>query len=172
MGLIWIELLNSCYEIWNLYEIIDFMRFLGLMDVVKILYSHAWLLQISSIPNLCDHQALAHTSKDPPQRIDMNEMSLIKCYKKVHWVIDKTVWKPSLLDLLEHRISYALLYRWQQGWHRAAVARGPNRQERHGCSGFIPITWTLCYPVLRSLKDVTWWLHCPSASRPASNRLP
>ena len=31
---------------------------------------------------LCDHQELACTPKDPPRRVDMNEMSLICFYNK------------------------------------------------------------------------------------------
>ena len=34
------------------------------------------------IPLLCDHHELARTPKDPPRRVDMNEMSLISCCKK------------------------------------------------------------------------------------------
>ena len=61
---------------------------------------------------LCDHQELACTPKDPPRRVDMNERSLISFCNQNHWVIDKNVRKPALLDLLArgHLRSYILIY--------------------------------------------------------------
>ena len=60
--------------------------------------------QCREIGLLCDHQELACTSKDPPRRVDMKEMNLIFWGKNISWVIEKTVWKPTLLTLLENRI--------------------------------------------------------------------
>ena len=60
--------------------------------------------QFHEIGLLCDHQELACTSKDPPRRVDMKEMSLIFWGKNISWVIEKTVWKPTLVTLFENRI--------------------------------------------------------------------
>ena len=57
-------------------ELIDCMRFLDFLDVVGILYKHVKYFQFHQIALLCDHQELACTSKDPPRRVDMKEMSL------------------------------------------------------------------------------------------------
>ena len=59
--------------------------------------------QFHQIPLLCHHQELACTPKAPPRRVDMNERSLICLYNRNYRVIDKTVSKPALLDLLENR---------------------------------------------------------------------
>ena len=61
----------------SFFEIIDFMRFWNFLDVVGILYKHIRFYQFHQIQLLCDHQELACTSKDPPRRVDMKEMSLI-----------------------------------------------------------------------------------------------
>ena len=67
-------------------------------------YISTWgFFQFHQIALLCDHQELACTSKDPPRRVDMKDMSLIFLYKNIYWVIDKTVWKPTLVDPFENR---------------------------------------------------------------------
>ena len=99
------NLLNWFYEIWDLFdfEIIAFMLW-DFLNVVGILYKHIRFYKFHQIPLLCDRQELACTPKDPPRRVDMNEISLICFYNKNHWVINKNVWKPALWDLLENRI--------------------------------------------------------------------
>ena len=106
LDLIRFDLLNWFYELWDLFvfETIDFMRCLDFVDVVRILFQPTRFCQFHHIPLLRDHQELACTPKDSPRRVDMNETSLIYFYFKKHWVIDKTVWKPVLVELLENRI--------------------------------------------------------------------
>ena len=53
------------------------LTFLDFLDVVGILYKHVGFFHFRQIALLCDHQELACTSKDPPRRVDMKEMSLI-----------------------------------------------------------------------------------------------
>ena len=63
------------------------------------------------ISRLCYHQELACTPKDPPRWVDMNEISLICFHKRIDWVIDKTVCKPTLSDPFENRI-FVSWYIW------------------------------------------------------------
>ena len=106
LGLIGFNLINWFYEILDLcfWQFIDFVRSLDFLDIVGILYKHIGFFQFHQIALLCDHQELACTSKDPPRRVDMKEMSLILSWKNICWVIDKTVWKPPLVTLFENRI--------------------------------------------------------------------
>ena len=97
----WIELdLIYLFEFGTFFfESILVSAMFGLLDVVRILYRHMMFYQFHQIPLLCDHRELACTPKDPPRRFDMNEMGLIFFYEKIHWVINKTVWKPILDEL-------------------------------------------------------------------------
>ena len=95
------------YWIYWFCEFIDFVRFL---DFVGILYKHVRFFQFHQIALLRDHQKLACTSKDPPWRVDMKDMSLIFLYKNIYWVIDKTVWKPTLVDPFENRKCALIFY--------------------------------------------------------------
>ena len=108
LDLIRIHLINWFYEIWNFFlSLLSFLwgfGFLDFWDVVGILYKHMRCYQFHQISILCDHQRLACTQKDPPRRVDMNEMSLISFRKNTDWIIDKTVWKLTLLEPLENRI--------------------------------------------------------------------
>ena len=85
LDLIRFDLPKRFYEIWDLFdfEIIEFMRFLDFSDV-RILYRQLRFYKFHQISLLCDHQELACTPKDPPRRVDMNEMSLIYFYTKHH----------------------------------------------------------------------------------------
>ena len=64
---------------------------------VRISYKHKRCYQFHNISLLFNHQGLACTPKDPPRRVDRNERSLISFYKTIYCVIDKTVWKPTLV---------------------------------------------------------------------------
>ena len=80
------------------FEFIVFVRFLAFLDVVRILYyRHLKFCQFHQIPLLCDHQELACTPKDPPRRVSITQMSFGVFYGNIYWVIDKTVWKPTLM---------------------------------------------------------------------------
>ena len=46
---------------------------------------------------LCDHQELSCTPKDPPGRVNMNEMSFRNIYGTFFGVVDKTVSEPTLV---------------------------------------------------------------------------
>ena len=119
-----IEFIKMCEIWWDLCWIeldsiylIDFMRFGTYLISNLLLLWDFWIFlmfeyyigmqsfyKCHQISFLCDHQELACTPKDPPRRVDMNERSLISFYNQNCWVIDKNVWKPALLDLLENRI--------------------------------------------------------------------
>ena len=105
LDLIRCNLIKWFYEILYLlfWKFIDCVRFWVFLDIVGILYKHIRFFQFHQIALLCDHQELACTSKDPPRRVDMKDMSLIFLYKNIYWVIDKTVWKPTLVDPFENR---------------------------------------------------------------------
>ena len=66
------------------WKFIDFVRFLDFLDIVGILYKHVRFFQFHQIALLRDHQELACTSKDPPRRVDMKDMSLIFLYKNIY----------------------------------------------------------------------------------------
>ena len=90
------------------FRFIDFMRFVHFLDVVGILYKHVRFFQFHQIALLCDHQELACTSKDPPRRVDMKEMSLICWGKNISWVIEKPFENLLLWHCL--KTAYVLLY--------------------------------------------------------------
>ena len=93
MGLIFSELI-AFYE----------FRIFSTLNVVGISFMHVRFYQFHQSSLVCDHHELACTPKDPPRRFDMIEMSLICFQNKKYWVIDKTVWKLALVELLENRI--------------------------------------------------------------------
>ena len=59
------NLINEVHEIWDCF-----------LDFVGILYKHVGFHEFHQIQFLCDHQELACTPKDPPQRLDMKEFIL------------------------------------------------------------------------------------------------
>ena len=71
------------FGIYVFFYFIDFMRFVDLLGVVGILYKHVRFCRFRQIALLCDHQELTCTSKDPPRRVDMKEMSLILFGKNI-----------------------------------------------------------------------------------------
>ena len=58
------------------YEIVGF--------VWMLLEYDTRFYRFHEIALLCDHQELACTSKDPPRRVDMKDMSLIFLYKNIY----------------------------------------------------------------------------------------
>ena len=77
---------------------------MGFWDVVGILYKHVRFYQFHWISLLFDHHEMACRRKDPPRRVDMNEVSSSSFHKKIGWVIDKTVWTLTLLEPFENRM--------------------------------------------------------------------
>ena len=55
------------------------------------------VLKTQRVQNLCDHQELACTPKDPPRRVNMKETSFRNVYGTIDWVFDKTVSEPTLV---------------------------------------------------------------------------
>ena len=109
LDLLRFDLICWLYEIWDklVFEVVAFMTFLNFVDVVRILYKHVRLYQFHQISLLYDHQELACTPKDPPRRAGI-KMSLTSFYKKMYWVVDKAVWKPSLVE--QFKTAYVLLH--------------------------------------------------------------
>ena len=87
-------LISKLLILWDFWIFLMLEYYIGMQGFYKF----------HQISLLCDHQELACTPKDPPRRVDMNEMSLICFCNQNDWVIDKNVWKPALLDLLQNRI--------------------------------------------------------------------
>ena len=52
---------------------------------------------MQQIQLLCDRKELSCTRKDPPRQVNMKEMNFRNIYEHIHWVINKTVSKPSLV---------------------------------------------------------------------------
>ena len=69
----------------------DFVADVGIAYILERLY------RIHQIQLLCDHQELAYTPKDPPWRVSMTQMSFRIIYGNIYWVIEKNVWKPTLV---------------------------------------------------------------------------
>ena len=58
----------------------------------------AYILErLHQIQLLCDHQELAYTPKDPPWRVSMTVVSFRHIDGSIYSVIDKTVWRPTLV---------------------------------------------------------------------------
>ena len=74
-----------------------FLTFWDFVADVGIAYILERLYRIHQIRLLCDHQELACTPEDPPWRVSMKEMSFRNICGNIYWVIDKTVWKPTLV---------------------------------------------------------------------------
>ena len=92
---------------WSYCLFLWFSGLLDFLDVVGILYKHVRSYQFHQISFLCEHHDLACTLKDPPRRVDMNEMSFRNVYRTNYWVIDETVSKPTIVT--PHRFADFLM---------------------------------------------------------------
>ena len=90
------QYLNISILIPSLFSVTN-LTFRDFLDDVGIAYKHKRFYRNHQLQVLCDHQELAYTPKDPPWRVSMTEMSFRNTYGNIYWVIDKTVWKPTLL---------------------------------------------------------------------------
>ena len=66
-------------EFWNSWMLLEY--YIGMQGFYKL----------DQVSLLCYHNQLTCTPKDPPRRVDMNEISLICFYNENNRVIDKTV---------------------------------------------------------------------------------
>ena len=89
--------------------------------------------QFHKTPLLCDDQELACTPKDPPRQVDMNEMSLTSCYRK----INELSTNPFETQLLANRLktAYALLYLDKMNYMNRMRAWGTQAWEAGGTTG-------------------------------------
>ena len=84
-------------------NLLFFMRCVDFLDAARTLHEHSQFYQCHQVPLLCDRQELASTPKDPPRRVEMEEMSLIVLQENAS-SCDKTVRKPTLGEPFENRI--------------------------------------------------------------------
>ena len=73
----------------NIFE--DICEFRIFWMLLEYYIGRQGFYKFHKITFVCYHQELACTPNDPPRRVDINEMSLIRFYNKHAGIIDKTV---------------------------------------------------------------------------------